>query len=249
LQATDVKNLLRILVSVVLALTASALHAGNLKVTIAPSQAVTAGVQWRLDAGAWNASGTTLKNLTKTTHTVDFKAVTGWITPAPFSVTLSGNGTTSSTGTYIQAASLTVNLTPAAAQWRVDAGAWRNSGTAATGLAPGNHTVEFGAFAGYTTLAPTTIALTAGQSQTLNRTYAAQANLGITLSPGSGQWRVNGGAWRASGTTAGLDAGTWTIDYAAVANYQTPTSETVTLTAGQSLNLTRTYTILPASLP
>jgi hypothetical protein len=141
-----------------------------------------------------------------------------------------------------------VNLTPAA-QWRVDAGAWRNSGTTATGLAAGNHTVEYSAVSSCATPPSEVVTLSAGQSLTLNRTYAAQALFAVTLYPNSGQWRLNGGAWHASGGNwTFLDAGTYTIDYAPVTDYQAPPSETVTFAAGQTLALTRFYTYTPAAI-
>lgn len=241
------KTLTRFVLIVLLVLAAPALYAGHLKVTITPTQAVSAGAQWRVDGGTWRNSGVTVKNLTNTTHTVDFKAVTGWITPAPFSVTLSGNNTTSSAGTYVQPASLMVNLN-VAGQWRIDGGVWRTYSTVATGLAPGNHTLEFGPFGGFTTPPPETIALAAGQAQTLTRNYVAQAYLGATLYPSTGQWRVNGGVWRASGTAAFFDAGTYTVEYAPVVAHVAPPSETVTLAPGAGPRLYRNYTPLTGAI-
>ena len=49
------KHLVRSLVMSLLALAAPALHAGHLKVTITPTQAVSAGAQWRVDGGVWRA--------------------------------------------------------------------------------------------------------------------------------------------------------------------------------------------------
>jgi hypothetical protein len=231
------RSLSKLFFIILVFLATPSLRAGNLKVTITPASAVTAGAQWRVDGGVWRASGTTASNLTNTAHSVQFKTITGWMTPAAQPVTPTGTTTSTLTGNYIKKASLTVSLTPATAQWRVDSGSWRASGTTATGLNVGTHTLEFNAVTGYTTLPKQTITLTAGQALALTRTYVAKATLSMTLTPSSAKWRVNGGVWRASGTSVSLDAGAKTIDYQAVAGYTTLPSETVTLTGGQTRNL------------
>lgn len=45
----------------------------GVRVVLAPSAAVTAGAQWRLDGGPWKKSGDTLLELTAGTHTVSFQ--------------------------------------------------------------------------------------------------------------------------------------------------------------------------------
>ncbi len=91
------------------------LHAAHLKLSVAPAQAVTTGARWRVDGRAWQTTGTTLKSLAAGSHAIDHKTVTGWIVPAAVNVNLSGSGTTSLTGTYIQASALAVTLSPSAA--------------------------------------------------------------------------------------------------------------------------------------
>lgn len=79
---------------------------------------------------------------------------------------------------YISAGlgSLRVNIQPPAAvadgaQWRVGGGAWRDSGTSATNLPAGEHTVEFQSVAGWA--APNDLAATiyVGQETSLNTLY------------------------------------------------------------------------------
>jgi hypothetical protein len=71
-------------------------------VTISPAAAVTAGAQWNVDGGAWQNSAATVSGLTVGTHTVNFKAVSGWTAPTTASVTINNGATTTATGTYIQ---------------------------------------------------------------------------------------------------------------------------------------------------
>ena len=164
---------------------------GSLNVTISPSAAVTAGAQWQVDGGTWRNSGTTATGLTTGTHTVAYKAVTGWNTPASQSLTISSGATATATGTYTQGTgSLTVTISPAAAvtagaQWQVDGGAWRNSGTTATGLTAGTHTVAFKAITGWNTPASKSVTIVSGTTTTTTGTYTqvTTGSLTVTISP------------------------------------------------------------------
>jgi hypothetical protein len=234
---------LRLSLFALLTLISGTAIAGNLTVNLAPTQAVSAGARWRVDGGTWRTSGTTVKNLTNASHTVDYNTVSGWIAPGPVTVTLTNNVTTTVTGTYLPPASLAVTLSPSTGQWRVDGGAWRNSGTTATGLTPGAHSVSYNALPNQIAPATENVTLVSGQATSLIRNYTATSNLSVTLSPSSGSWRIDGGAWQPSGTTlSGLTPGAHTISYNALANYIAPVSESVTLVSGQTTNLTRAYT-------
>src|SRR6185436_6282539 len=72
--------------------------------------------------------------------------------------------------------------------------------------------------------------------------YTALASLTIALTPGSAQWRIDGGAWQSTTTTVNnLSLGSHTVDYSTVEGYIAPASETVTLVSGPN-SLTRPYT-------
>jgi hypothetical protein len=73
---------------------------GSLKVTLAPSAAVSAGAQWRVDGGSWRNSGYTQSGLSVGSHTVEFKSVSGWTKPGNQSKTVNTNQTTTTSGTY-----------------------------------------------------------------------------------------------------------------------------------------------------
>ena len=233
-----------VLIAMVGTLIGAPLFAGSLKVNLGPSQAVTAGAQWRVDSGAWRTSGTTVSNLASGTHVVNYKSVSGWIAPADSSVSI-GSGTTTVTGTYVAPAALKVTLAPTTGQWRIDGGTWVTSGTTVTGLTPGSHAIDYKPVANYTGPSAETVTLVSGQTLTLTRSYVQLSALSITLTPTVAQWRVDGGAWRASGTTAtGLTPGLHAVDYQPVANYTVPAAETVTLISGQTATLTRAYVLL-----
>ncbi len=68
--------------------------------TIEPSDAVTAGAQWQVDGGSWQAGGATVSDLSVGDHTVSFSSVKGWITPASAAVAINAGETATVTGIY-----------------------------------------------------------------------------------------------------------------------------------------------------
>jgi hypothetical protein len=74
---------------------------GSVHVTLEPAAAVTAGAQWKLDAGAWQDSGTTLAAVPGGVHTVSFKDVADRLTPDSRQFNLNG-GIVEFTETYYQ---------------------------------------------------------------------------------------------------------------------------------------------------
>ncbi len=73
-----------------------------LQVTSLPQGAIEAGAQWRVDGGGtWQNSGATVNGLSVGQHTVEFKAVTDYNTPANQNVTVNSDQTTNANGTYI----------------------------------------------------------------------------------------------------------------------------------------------------
>jgi hypothetical protein len=75
---------------------------GGLKVTIAPSSAVSAGAKWQVDGGTWQASGATVSGLAVGSYTVAFMSISGWIAPTNNTVSVTANNTTQVTATYVQ---------------------------------------------------------------------------------------------------------------------------------------------------
>jgi hypothetical protein len=74
---------------------------GYLQVSISPAGAVSAGAQWQVDGGAFQSSGATVAGVSTGSHTVAFKAVSGWTTPVSQVLTVTANQTATATGTYV----------------------------------------------------------------------------------------------------------------------------------------------------
>ncbi|HPJ57254.1 MAG TPA: hypothetical protein PLK81_06355, partial [Kiritimatiellia bacterium] len=81
---------------------------------------------------------------------------------------------------------MSVTLAPAAAvsagaQWRVDGGAWRSSGSVATGLTAGAHTVSFSAVSGWIAPSDVATATTNGTTNAFTATYVEESSGPVTL--------------------------------------------------------------------
>jgi hypothetical protein len=153
---------------------------GSLTVDLFPAGAVSAGAQWRVDGGSYHNDGETVTSLTPGSHTVSFKTVTGYTTPADKIVAITSGVNTPDSGTYIVITpgigSLTVNLFPAdavsaGAQWRVDGGSYHNTGEVIGSLTSGTHTISYKVIPGYTAPTDQTVTINANAQTTINATY------------------------------------------------------------------------------
>jgi hypothetical protein len=260
--ATQSKYIWSFLANSMTATYAASTQTGSLKVTLLPAAAVTAGGQWQVDGGAYRNSGETVANLSTGSHTVAFKALTGYTAPASQTVSVTANTVATSTGSYVaipQTGSAQVNLSPAGAvmagaQWQVDGGTYRNSGETVTGLSVGSHSVAFKPVTGYTTPASQTVTVTANTVSKATGSYVAipqTGSLKVTLLPAGAvtagaQWQVDGGSFTASGlTVTGLSPGSHVVAFKTVTGWISPADQTATVTAGQTASLAGTYLVVP----
>ncbi|MFZ4776834.1 MAG: leucine-rich repeat domain-containing protein [Terrimicrobiaceae bacterium] len=225
---------------------------GSLQANISPTEAVIAGVQWRVDGGPWQASAATISGLYQGTHTVSFSTVDGWSTPTTVMVEVNDSQITTITGTSVaRLGSLQVNITPqealvAGAQWRVDGGAWQQ-GTTISGVFQGNHTVSFNTVDGWTTPADVAVVVNDNQTTMTTGAYVLQTGaLKVTIGPAAvvsagAQWQVDGGTWQTSGTTnSGLAVGSHTVSFKAVSGWII-SNVPATVNFNQTTAITSTY--------
>lgn len=155
----------------------------------------------------------------------------------------------------VSSGTVTVNLSPAqaiseGAQWRLDGGAWQNSGNTLTEVLVGDYTIDYKDLAGWTTPTNDTITLTAGEDEVVAASYAklSTGTLTVTIEPADAvndgaQWQLNGGAWHNSGDTiSGVYVGNHTVSYKTVSGWTPPAADTFTLSANENKNITATYT-------
>ena len=253
------------------------LNTGSVQVTLTPAAAVTAGAQWSVNGGtSWQNSGTTVSGLTIGTQTVSFNAITGWVSPASQTVTITAGATTAVTGVYArQTGSVEVTLSPTAAvqagaQWSVDGGAtWHNSGALVSGVPLGTVTVSFNTIPGWTSPPSQTGSINVGPVTIATGDFAyvlqvaGTGDLTVTLLPAGAvtagaKWSVDGGVtWQVSGATvSGLALGTQTVSFNTISGWTSPPSQIVTITQGGTATAIGTYvqqtgslkiTLLPSS--
>lgn len=159
---------------------------------------------------------------------------------------------------------LQVALTPssavtAGAKWQLDGGAaLKTSGTIVSGLALGNHTINFTTATGYTAPAPQTVIVTARQTNLATGNYpvavAKAGSLEVLLAPSGSvsagaQWKVDSGAWQTNGgIVPALSVGAHTLSFFAISGWTSPSSQAVTITNAQTTLAAGTYVLQTGSL-
>ena len=219
--------------------------AGSVRYVLSPAE-VAGSATWKIN-GTNYASGA-VAEVPSGTYTVTFGAVTGYAAPASQTVVVDAEETVERTAEYTEKpGNLTVKMNPTnvaavvAAHWFADGGSYTNGEKAA--LRPGTHTVTFEAVAGYTAPAATNVTIESSKSYTRTVTYVgAPGNVTYTLTPNTGSWKINGETY-ASGAVAEVPAGNYTVSFGALTGYTLPSNQTVTVTAGQTLNGTASYSV------
>jgi len=240
--------------------------APRLQVFVEPDEAITAGARWSYDGGATsNESGSVIYDLAAGDYVISFNTIDGWITPANLPLTLVRGQTTVVTGTYVQAAALTVIIDnnadiKAAATWSIDGGGTlRGSGTKVINLVPGapGYDILFSDIStevpGWDRPATLNVQLLPGESRTVSATYTAvQGSLQIsftpTNAPSAARWRFayDTNNWWASGQiVTNLAYGEHDVEYNEVAWWKAPTNETIRIEGSYLHTLSRAWEKLP----
>src|SRR5439155_11660280 len=127
---------------------------------------------------------------------------------------------------------------------------WRDSGSVAEGLVPGNYPVEFFPRAGFGRPPMATNVITAGATESRTNFYSFDGDppplgaLSITIFPSAlttgtnrGQWRVrgdSGGAWYDGGVVlSNLAAGSYIVEFKQVDGFATPAPRVLSVVAGR----------------
>ena len=178
----------------------SSLAPGTLQVTIGPPGAVVTGARWRIDNGPWQSSGTTVTTINGN-HALSFGDASGYITPSPETISVIAGQANPYVRQYSlgpQPAAVQVTLTPAdaviaGAMWRLDGGAWHNSGDTVVGLPEKLTLLEFKLASGWITPAPRNIQTTQGQTRVEVGDYGPPAGVPTLISIGPSTGPISGG--------------------------------------------------------
>ena len=230
---------------------------GNLSVQIQPEAARQAGAQWRVDGGAWLASGATVL-VRSGWRLVEFSNVTNWTAPQPKSVNVLEDQTTVYTGTYaVSLGHIKVVVQPSGAVsegllWSVDSGPWRTSGNVESNL-PASSTVRvvYQPTANWDAPPTNWVTVVANTTVTVTGTCThATGSVLVNIAPGnvssSARWRLITGAttsaWNVAGTElSGYLSGTSaSIEFNSVSGWVTPAPQAFSIVRGRT-TLTGTY--------
>src|SRR5262249_29042570 len=99
-----------------------------------------------------------------------------------------------------------VTISPAAmvsagAQWKIDGGAWQNSGSTVIGIEAGDHILSFSDVSGWVTPADQTIDIQTNETTNIVANYTQEGSLQVTIGPADpslagAQWLLDGsGNW------------------------------------------------------
>ncbi len=206
---------------------------GQLKVDVSPA---TGHYNIRNTGGIVYANQTGDKTFVLNTgsYTVEFLALTGYVTPANQTKYVASNSQVTVTGTYTQnnpQGQLTVTLSPSNASYNI-----RNAGggvvyASQTGasktftLNAGSYTVEFLALSGYTTPAAVTKYIEGGGHETVNGVYSQVTGTGniridVFKKVGTVYTPITNGSWALSGPSASNGSASTVISNAALGMYQ-----------------------------
>lgn len=225
---------------------------GTLTVSLQPMAAASNGAQWSVSGGlAWNDSDVTVSNLSPGTHAVIFQTIPGWIAPAATNVDIPEGGAAFIIATYepLVAPLYGIIEPPEAitngAQWRVDGGAWTNSGTYVT-VSYGAHTVDFYPLTGWVTPDPIAVYVTDASTQTVTGRYRRITGLQVFIEPETARlagasWRVSGGAYYASGVLLELEPATYSVDFLPLAGWIEPLTQQVVVVSNSITTLNVRY--------
>lgn len=220
--------------------------AGDLKVTLSPAAAVTAGARWRVDNGAWKTSDSTVTSLAKGNHTISYAAVPGWVTPPSETVAIPQKGLVALTRSYVaQKYQLTVQYGSGSGNY--------TAGTSVAIVAESRPDSNFAGWVGApvanSTASSTTLVMPAANAS-VSATFVLKPTgyLSVLASPdsalrlGAAKVRVDGGSWIAcDGASIRLITGTHALEFAQVAGWTSPASTQVTISEGQTTNLDVDY--------
>jgi pimeloyl-ACP methyl ester carboxylesterase len=231
---------------------------GSLVVNLSPAGAVSAGAQWQVDGGSYYSSGGVAPVLTPGSHTVSFKFVSGYTTPANQVVNITANtqATASASYTAIAASTYTLTLNYNNTQGGASAspsasGNIYTVGTVVQLYASASSGYHFTGWSGNASGTANPITVTMNGNENITANFASgDPTLGtviVTIQPPAAAaagvtWGFNVDDFRASGSSYTTFPATYILDLHTVAGWVGPSTMVATLTADQTTNYAVTFT-------
>jgi hypothetical protein len=191
--------------------------------------------QFTINGGlTWHNDGDSLRLPFGNYYSIEWKSVSGWLSPNVYNFELTATDPILTfTGTYIAIpfGILQVNLTggAGAGQWKIDHGAWHNSGDTLHLYTSHFYTIKYKNIAGWRTPLPENYYPVAAQTDVVQGIYTTETfgtlQVNLTGGNGLGQWTTDNLTWHNSGDIVPHSTNyTYTISYKNVAAWHTPAS-------------------------
>jgi hypothetical protein len=222
---------------------------GLLRVTTSPPSAS----QLQVNGIPMDDWGLNWVKLPPGSYTVSFSDVHGLVTPAPQTVTVTADQTTTVQGTFVQLANLRVVTSPPVPSTLTIDGVPRNDWGLWTDLPVGNYQVCFGAVAGFNTPSCQVANLVAGVTTLITGTFTMNgaapgpaAGYGLlrveTVPAAPSKIVVNGVVMNDWGLDwVKVAPGTYTVSFSDVKDFTGPATRVVTVTAGNVTTVTANF--------
>jgi sugar lactone lactonase YvrE len=235
-----------------------AILSGSLVVNLSPAGAVSAGAQWQVDGGTYYSSGGIVPILMPGSHTVSFKSISGYTTPADQIVNITANAQTTANTSYsvIAATTYTLTLNQGGSTGFIEPspfGTWNGSayvysaGSVVQLTANANPGYHFVNWSGDVSGSAATTAVTMNGNKSVSANFASgDPNMGtitVTIQPPEAAaagvtWGFNANDYRASGTSYSTWPATYWIFLHGTNGWVVGGGGWVTITAGQTTNVT-----------
>lgn len=231
-------------------------NTGSLTVNLSPGGAVSAGAQWRVDGGSYRNSGDTATGLTPGSHSVSFKAVSGYDKPAEKLVSITSGVNATSTGSYSAVAPSTYSLSV-----NYDSGkgyvtkspnqSTYTEGTVVRLSVSENTGFFFDHWSGNASGSADPLYITMNGNKSVTANFAVDTSMGhirVDISPPQAaaegaQWKYrNYTAWRASGNTQDfIPTGNGYVYFKDIPGWITPDQIQSPIVGGQTTAVNATY--------
>lgn len=231
---------------------------GSLVVNLSPASAISSGAQWQVDGTGYNVSGEVIGYITPGSHTVSFKPVSGYTTPASQIVTITANSQTTASATYTTIAPSTYTLTlnynnthGGASASPSASGNIYTAGAIVQLYASASSGYHFTGWGGDLSGTNNPVNITMNGNKNITANFASgdptMGTVIVTIQPPAAAtagvtWGFNANDYRASGSSYTTFPATYILDLHTVAGWIGPSTVFATLTAGQTTNVSVTFT-------
>ena len=231
---------------------------GSLVVNLSPAGAISAGAQWQVDGTGYNSSGQVVGYMAPGPHTVSFKPVSGYSTPSSQIVNIFANQVTTNSASYTVIApstySLALNYNNAQGGASPSPAAGGNiyaAGSVVQLYASASSGYHFTGWSGDASGTANPITVTMNGNKNITANFASgDPNLGtltVTIQPPAAAtagvtWGFNANDYRTSGSSYTTFPASYFINLHPVAGWLGPTLQLMTIAAGQTTNVTVTFT-------